>query len=441
MTASPAIDSLKAAAEWQRTVSPAPEWLQELKSASLSKFLAAGFPTQRAERWKYTRLASFARKSYALPGAQGGAGLALPAGAFRALEGPRLVFIDGCLHEGLSDTGNIPGLRITNLETAIGEDNRLVREQLGRIADGDLHQFTRLNLGLLGGGAVIEVDRGVEIRQPLYLLFMSQAADAPLVANPRILFRLGERSSIKFVEHHIGEPAADNLVNLCGEGIVGQGATLEYYAIHEDTGGSCGLSSLHLRQAGDSLVRHNSVSLGGRMIRNDVHSRLEASGASIELHGLYLAGDRQHVDNHTLVEHCAPHTTSSQDYKGVLQGRGRAVFNGKVLIHEGAHGSNAQQSNSNLLLSGQAEVDTKPELEIYNDDVKCSHGATVGQLDKQALYYLRSRGIGEETARVMLTFAFAEAVIQKMAIAQLRERIEENVIRLLPASERIRTFL
>ena len=189
-----------------------------------------------------------------------------------------------------------------------------------------------------------------------------------------------------------------------------------------------------------SSVSHN-LSLGARMVRNDLHSRLAGKGAGIDMFGLFLAGDRQHVDNHTQVEHIATHTRSTQDYKCVLHGRGRAVFNGKAHIHQGAQGSEATQVNDNLLLSERAEIDTKPELEIYNDDVKCSHGATVGQLDKQALFYLRSRGIDEETARVLLTFAFAEAVLQRVGPNPVRERVEKTVIDMLPQSEKIREFV
>lgn len=437
---SPALASFQAAAEVLAKQAEEPAWLAAARADGWQEFAKQGIPGGGNERWKYTRLAAFERQAYALPGHGGSLSKAPHSGSFEALGGPRLVFVDGCFDAHSSTLEHVHGLRVVNLARAIAENDDVARELLGNIAQSEMHPFAALNSALLSNGALIDVDADARISQPVYLLLISSAAQTALISNPRILLRVGANAALTVVEHHVAHDGARNFVNVAAEGRLEDGARLEYYCVHDGAAGDCHLGALHLEQARNSHAVHNSVSLGGRMVRYDLHSRLLGSGASIDMRGLYMAGDRQHVDNHTLVEHCAPHTSSQQDYKGVLHGRGRAVFNGKVLIHEGATGSVAHQVNNNLLLSDQAEVDTKPELEIYNDDVKCSHGATVGQLDKEALFYLRSRGIGEKTARTMLTFAFAEAVIQGVSIATVRERIEQTVIDLLPDSDRIRSF-
>jgi len=438
---SPALASFKAAVEQLAINDAAPAWVDSTRADGWKRFEETGIPGGRSERWKYTRLAALERQAFALPGHEGGLAKAAHAAEFSGLPGPRMVFVDGCFDKHSSSVASQKGLRVRSLANIIADDDAVTRELLGKIAQTTLHPFAALNSALLANGAVIDVEPGLVLEEPVYLLFISSLATASLISNPRILLDVGANASITVIEHHLAHDGTRNFVNLTTEGRVGEGAKLEYCCVKDGVALDSHISGLHLEQARDSHVIHNSVSMGGRLIRNDLHCRLSGPGSHIDMRGLYLAGDRQHVDNHTLVEHCAPHTTSEQDYKGVLHGRGRAVFNGKVLIHTGAHGSEAHQNNSNLLLSKQAEVDTKPELEIYNDDVKCSHGATVGQLDKEALYYLRSRGIGEATARSMLTFAFAEALVQKIGVGDLRNRIEQRVIELLPESERIRSFV
>lgn len=441
MNSNPALESFAAASRALAGSTTEPDWLQSLREESLTRFVTRGFPEARDERWKYTRLKSFTRSAYQLVKSEIASPDSLPARAFADLAAHRLVFVDGQLVTDVEHSDLPRGLHCRSLATALNGDNPDLQARIGAIARPELHPFTDLSNALLREGVVIEVDAGAEIERPVYLLFIATATKNPRVAAPRVLLDLGANARLSILEHHIGAADTRTFTNLCIEGRLQDGAGLEHYALQDQTGSGCVLSALHLDQQRDTRVIHHSIGLGGRMIRNDVHSRLSGRGAAIDLRGLYLAGDREHIDNHTLVEHCAAATSSSEDYKGVLHGRGRAVFNGKVLIHEGAAGSVAHQSNGNLLLSEQAEVNTKPELEIYNDDVKCSHGATVGQLDKQALFYLRSRGIDEETARIMLTFAFAESVLQGIPLTTVRERVEQSVIDLLPASERIRSFV
>lgn len=438
---SPALASLRNAAEQIARQRPVADWLQAARAAGWERFAETGFPGPRHERWKYTRLNALARREFALPDRAAAPEDASHSGEFSELAGNRLVFVNGQLHEPASRLNGDAGLRLSRLGNSMQDDDPVARSLLGEIAQSALHPFAALNSALLVDGASLDLAPGAHFEEPLYLVFISTRSGESLIANPRIVLNLGANSALTVIEHHLAHAGARNLTNVTIEGRIGDGARLNFNAIQDDTADDTLIRGLHLEQARDSHVIHNNICLGGKLNRYDLHSRLVGPGSHIEMRGLYLAGDRQHVDNHTLVEHCVPRTSSQQDYKGVLHGRGRAVFNGKVLIHEGAAGSEAHQSNRNLLLSSNAEVDTKPELEIYNDDVKCSHGATVGQLDQQALFYLQSRGISEKTARVMLTFAFAESVLQDLPQASVRRRIEERVIGMLPSSERIRTFV
>jgi Fe-S cluster assembly protein SufD len=244
------------------------------------------------------------------------------------------------------------------------------------------------------------------------------------------------------IESYIGlEDAAENLTNAVTEIILHAGAALEHYRVQQESVQGYHVSSVHVQQEASSRYESHVIALGGALSRTDIETRLAAAGAETVLNGLYMAGGRQHVDHHTRIDHLAPHTRSAEYYRGVLAGRARAVFNGKVVVHPDAQKTDAHQTNANLLLSADAEVDTKPELEIYADDVKCSHGATVGQLDEDALFYLRARAIDLETARSLLTYAFAEDIISRMRFKPIRERLSRLVLGRLPEQELIREFV
>ncbi|MGH8120778.1 MAG: Fe-S cluster assembly protein SufD, partial [Gammaproteobacteria bacterium] len=239
---------------------------------------------------------------------------------------------------------------------------------------------------------------------------------------------------------YIGLDEGSYFTNTVTEACVQKGAVLQHYKIQRE-GQSCyHVGNFDIRQEQDSRVESFSIALGGSLVRNDIRARLDAEGAGIRMNGLYLAGGRQHIDNHTRVDHLQPRTWSHENYRGVLNEHARGVFNGKVIVHKDAQKTDASQNNANLLLSDNAEVDTKPELEIYADDVKCAHGATVGQLDQDMLFYLRSRAIDETTARNLLTYAFVDEVLREVGIAPLRRHLEQMIISRLPQPELIREF-
>ncbi|HUG98280.1 MAG TPA: Fe-S cluster assembly protein SufD [Gammaproteobacteria bacterium] len=408
-----------------------PDWLTALRREGLLHFATAGFPTRRDEDWKYTDLKLVARRSFA---ASANATLVVP--EIEGLEGPVLVFING----RLAESRNLPaGVSAATLSSAFAADDPACRELLGRIADPARHRFAALSTALFGDGVLLDLPDDTALAEPIRLVFLAGGDAGPVLACPRVLVRAGARSQATLIEHY-GAGSGESLSLAVTELALGPGAHLEHYRLQAESGDAFHLGVLAARLQPDAALVSHNLSVGGRIARLDLDVECAGSGARVEMNGLYLARGRQHVDSHTRVDHAVPHTTSDQLYRGVLAGRSRAVFNGKAIVHPGAAGTDARQANANLLLSPEAEVDTKPELEIYADDVKCAHGATTGQLDDTALFYLRSRGIDEHTAKSLLTFAFADTVLTRMSLAPLRRHAEQLVVGRLPDADLIREF-
>jgi Fe-S cluster assembly protein SufD len=310
--------------------------------------------------------------------------------------------------------------------------------RLGKIVDEDAHPFAALNTAFLDDGAYVTLRAGTVLDLPLHLLFVS--ADGG-VTHPRVLVIAGENSQATIIEQYaaIGDHVYFN--NAITEVVASEGAFIEHYKLQQEGMKGFHIAGLHVRQEKDSRFVSHSISLGGALVRNDITALLSATGGECTLNGLYLAAGRQHVDYHTLIDHASAHATSREFYKGVLDGRAHGVFNGRVIVRQDAQKTDAQQTNKNLLLSVDAEIDTKPQLEIYADDVKCAHGATVGQLSEDAVYYLRSRGIDSATARSLLTYAFADEIIRHIRLAPMRSHLEQLLLARLPGSERVKELL
>jgi Fe-S cluster assembly protein SufD len=409
-----------------------PAWLGDLRQASLDAFAAAGFPGRRDEDWKYTDLKLITRRNFSSGGS-------IPAPETPDIEGldcPTLVFLNG----RLAETHALPdGVAAFSLARALAEQHPACRELLARIADPARHRFAALATALFADGLLLDLAEGVILEQPLRLVFLASGGETPALACPRVLVRAGANSRATLIEHYA--PGQGEALSLAvTELALAPGAQLEHYRLQEESGTAFHLGVLAARLDRDASLVSHSVSIGGRIARLDLDVDLRGPGARVEMNGLYIVRDRQHADSHTRVDHAVPRTTSDQLYRGILAGKSRAVFNGKAIVHPGAAGTDARQSNANLLLSADAEVDTKPELEIYADDVKCAHGATTGQLDAGAMFYLRSRGIDEETAKSLLTFAFADTVLARMRSAQVRRHAEQGVLGRLPEADRIREF-
>ncbi len=415
-----------------------PEWLSEYRRESLERYLASGFPTVRQEHWKYTNLAPVAELSEEWLVAPTDPGEdAAERDAWRLarrmlgdLDAHSVLFVDGRLElDSLPE--NLPeGARLEPLLDS-GSAPDLPE-------DGDA--MTALNGALLTDGLRLTLDETCVLDKPLYVLFIV-TGNGSAVASPRLLIRAGGHSRASIVEHYAGTPDARRFTNAVTDLELDDAARLSHVRLQEQPPESLEVSRLTARLQARAGLDACTLDLGGRLVRHDVAVRLEGAEASVSLNGVYLTDGRRHVDNHTRIDHVARDTRSSEDYRGVLKDRSRAVFNGKVMVHAGADGTDASQSNRNLLLSDSAEVDTKPELEIYADDVKCSHGATVGQLDESALFYLRSRGLDTETARHLLIFAFLREVLTGAGNPALARRMERMLLGSLPEFAELETLL
>jgi Fe-S cluster assembly protein SufD len=292
---------------------------------------------------------------------------------------------------------------------------------------------------LFSDGVLLDLPDGMTLEAPVRLVFLAGSHEDAALACPRVLVRAGARSRATIIEHY-ASLGGEALSLATTELALAPGSRIEHYRLQEESAETFHLGVLAARLERDATLVSHNLSVGARIARLDLDVALAGPGADVAMNGLYVVRDRQHADSHTRVDHLVPRTSSDELYRGVLAGKSRAVFNGKAIVHPGAAGTDARQSNANLLLSAEAEVDTKPELEIYADDVKCAHGATTGQLDTAALFYLRSRGIAEDMARSLLTFAFADTVLARMALAPLRRHAENLVVGRLPDADRIREF-
>ncbi len=410
-------------------------WLRELRRKAITSFLARGFPTQRDEEWKYTRTAAIEKRNFSCgPGAEFAVDMARMEELLR-VEGAaqRLVFINGRYFPALSRADALGGgVEVLSLNDVLRQRPDELEGLLGGVLDMDRHPFAALNTAFADDGVYLSLASGVVVEQPIHAVFITTAAHDGRASHSRVMVKADENSHVVLVERHVALDDAVYFSNVISEIALGKNAAVEYYRLQEESTKAFHISGVHVHQERDSRFDTHTVTLGSALVRNDVDVRLAASGASCSLNGLYLAGGRQHVDVHTRIDHLQAHGTSNEFYKGILDGHGRSVFNGKVVVHPDAQKTDARQSNKNLLLSDDAEADTKPELEIYADDVKCSHGATVGQLDADAVFYLRSRGIDEAAARNLLTLAFAREIIEQVKVPALRSHLDQAVMRRLP---------
>ena len=416
--------------------------LQVQRQSAIEHLQKNGFPSTRQENWKYTDVRPITGKSYNTATVNPEKISAKTVDNIRQheLECHELVFINGRYSSAHSRLQSLPdGVVIQDLASALNDHPHLIAEHLSG-SSAEPNGFTALNTAFIRDGILVCLPPNAVIEKPLNLLYLSGLNDQPFASHPRNIIILSENSQATIIETYIGLEDSNYFTNTVTMAHVQQNAHLQHYKIQQESVQAYHIGNFKIRQAQNSQVESHSISLGGALVRNDIHCRLEAEGARITMNGLYMATGRQHIDNHTRVDHLQPHTSSYEIYRGVLNDHARGVFNGKVIVHKDAQKTDAVQSNANLLLSDNAEVDTKPELEIYADDVKCAHGATVGQLDQDMMFYLRSRSIDENTAKSLLTFAFADEVIRQIKLLPIRQQLENLVIGRLPEAELIRKF-
>jgi Fe-S cluster assembly protein SufD len=406
----------------------APRWLQDVRDRAAVRFAAIGFPTTRDEEWRFTSVAPIASTEFApAPAATISEGELTR--FHYAEDGFRIAIVNGRFSRELSRLKGLPaGVRIMSLAAAVEERADVVRRYFGSLAEFTERPFAALNTALAADGAYVYVPDGVVLEQPLQIVFAA-AADgaAPSVVSARTLIVAGDRSQARIVETYVGTAGQRYFTNAVTEVVAGENAVVDHYKVQHESEQAYHVASMHVHAARSANVSSHSFSLGGRLVRNDAIVVLDGEGAECTLNGLYLADRERLVDNHTTIDHAKPHCPSHEVYKGILGGKARAVFNGKIIVRPDAQKTDAKQTNRALLLTDEASINTKPQLEIFADDVKCTHGAAIGQLDEDALFYLRARGLTHFEARDMLIHAFAGQIIDRVQIEPLRRALEGDL--------------
>lgn len=425
--ATPDITALSAAASTAAGIGP--PWLRDLRRQSLQQFTARGLPSPREEEWRHVNVSALGRTAFTLPTADR-ASDAAQLQPRRLDETWRAACVDGRFAAAASDLRDLPaGVVVQSLTAVLASDahtplHALVRRHLGAVADPAVRPFVALNTAGFIDGVVVHVPDGVVLERPLHLLFWTGAGTVPVVTFPRVLVVAGRGAAVSVIETHASHAGTTCFTDAVTEISVGEGARVMHVKLQEESLGAWHLAAVHLRQARNSTFRSLSLALGARLAREEIATLFTGEGGECTLDGLYAGSDQQLLATHSTVDHAVPHCTSSETYRGILAGRARGMFRGRVVVRPGADKTDARQSNKNLLLSQHASVDTKPQLEIHADDVKCAHGAAIGQLDPAQLFYLRARGIAAEEARRLLVHAFACEITAAVPLPQLRARVD-----------------
>jgi Fe-S cluster assembly protein SufD len=404
-------------------------WLKKLRQEGFARFSEAGFPTTRDEDWRFTNPNAIAqtpfhliRNGHSLPSQKDIDQFRMP-GA-----GNQLVFVDGRFAPGLSAIGKLPaGVTVGNLAAEIVRNPEAIEKHLGRYLNMQRDSFGALNTAFLEDGAYVHIAKGVVLESPVAILYVSTEHDSPAVNYPRNLIVAEENSQATIVEDYVSLGDGQAFSNVVTELVAGDHSVVSHYMIEREHTGAFNVSTLRIQQGRTADVASHSVLLGGALVRNNIHPVLAGEGGECLINGLFIGNGRQHLDNYMLVEHASPHCGSRQFYNGILDGHAHGVFHGRIIVHKDAQKTDAKQTNRNLLLSDTAQIDTKPQLEIYADDVKCTHGATIGQMEENSLFYLRSRGIDEISARRLLLVAFASECMDRMKEGPVRTHVEKLI--------------
>jgi Fe-S cluster assembly protein SufD len=413
-------------------------WLHRLRENAMERFMELGFPSVKEEEWKYTNVAAIARSDFqptfsAAPASKSDAQLK-QLGSVPEARASQLVFIDGALQKNLSSL-DAPGEQVVaiDIREAIADErySEAVRTHLARQADYVVNGFTALNTAFINQAAFVYIPKGVTVAAPIHLLFIAGSERA---ANfPRVLVVADENSKATIVENYVSADAEQYLTNAVVEVVLEEGARLEHYKVQRESVDAFHVATTAVGLGRNSTYDTTTITFGAKLSRHDIAVTMDHEGAECWVDGLYLVTGEQHADTHSVIDHRQPQCTSHQLYKGILDGKSRAVFNGKVFVRHNAQKTDAMQTNKNLLLSNDARVDTKPQLEILADDVKCAHGAAVGQIDEDELFYLETRGIHPDLGRNLLTYGFAEEVIAKIKLESIRKELDEAVLHRLNA--------
>jgi Fe-S cluster assembly protein SufD len=406
----------------------APDWLRSLREGGIARFGELGFPTTRQEEWRHTSVAPIADTKFTLAGTPPGDVLLAAIEPFLLGDAAphRIVFVNGHWSPALSRLDAIgPGVRVSSLAQAVEADRATTAAHLGRQAAHGA--FSGLNTAFLADGAYVHVPARVQVGSPIQILFFTVPGPVPIVTHPRTLIVVEREARVAIVETYAAAGEGVYWTNAVTELVAGDGARADCHRVQREAVSAYHTAATHTRQGRDSVVHQHAVALGAALARHDVRITLEGQGGSAILNGLYLLWGKQHVDHHTWIDHAAPHCETHEYFNGVLDQQARSVFNGRIIVRPGAQRTDSKQTNNNLLLSADAHADSQPQLEIYADDVKCTHGSTTGPLDERALFYLRTRGVSEADARRLLTYGFAAEILERMEVAALRERLDALV--------------
>ncbi|MFT4569978.1 MAG: Fe-S cluster assembly protein SufD [Hyphomicrobiaceae bacterium] len=435
MAETPMIDSMKRGLERFAERSDQPSWLSSLRETGARDFGQLGLPGTRDEAWKYTSTAALARQEFE-PVLADEVRYEEPAIAevidrvAGELGGPVFVFVDGNFVAGLSrlpDADATPGVQVSSLRSILGQDPGSLEPFLGHYLEARVHGLAALNTAFLDDGLVVRVARGVVVPRPLSVVFWTTSRQTPVAAHPRNLIVAEPGSSVTVVEHYAG--TGTYLCNTVTEVAVQDNAVVNHVTVVEDSSEGFHVGRIDAEVARDARFRSHAIALTGKLNRTEIHARLVGENSEAVLRGLYCLDGKDHADHHTSVDHVVAHTRSSEMYKGVLDGRSRGVFTGRIVIRPNAQKVSSEQTNNNLLISDEAVVETRPQLEIYADDVKASHGATIGRLDSEKLFYMRARGLDEREAKRLLTYAFAGEPVEDIEDEPLRDALSAAIRR------------
>jgi Fe-S cluster assembly protein SufD len=404
------------------------DWLGRLRTSAIARFVQLGFPTTRLEDWKYTNVAPIGRLTFRPALSRSKASVPdFLRSQLDLFSGPRLVFVDGMLDRELSlNQDDDCGLQLSSLTGSLSNSNQAsaLEGHLGRYADTSNHAFVGWNTGFFTDGAYVVIPAGTSVLRPVHLVFISAGADQPVAAYPRNLIVVAEGARVAVAETFLSVPGEVHLTNAVTEIVAGANATIDYYKIERESSDSFHVATVKASLGRDATLTSHTFSLGAALTRNDLSVVLNGEGSRCSLHGLFLVEGHRLVDNHTEIDHRKPHATSRELYKGILSGHAQGVFNGAIIVREDAQKTDAVQHSKNLLLSEHAQINTKPQLEIRADDVRCAHGASIGELDQEAMFYLKTRGLNEPAARQILIRGFAAEILDQVHIPDIRRHLE-----------------
>lgn len=402
-----------------------PSWLKATREAATNTHLLLGIPTHKHEEWRYTSLRGLESHEYKLSEATKLHREQITKFFYGSLKGPHIVLVNGVFDKELSfDYESVPGLKAMSLKDAIQYHPELVENHLTKIVDTSSYTFGALNTALFEDGVFLYVSKDTQLQTPVQVLYLSVPKEQPTYHHPRSLIILEDNSNAHIVETFASINDGITFTNMVTEISVGQGAIFEHIKVQRESTQAYHISLTQVKQERDSRFSSDNMTFGGALTRNDFNLWLDGEGIDSTLNGVYVGNGEQIIDNHTRMDHAKPHCHTFEVYKGILDDKATGVFNGKIYVHQDAQKTDAKQSNQAILLSKTATINTKPQLEIFADDVKCTHGATVGQLSKDALFYLQSRGLPEEDAKALLLHAFASEVIGKISLEEVRQGLE-----------------